>query len=57
MEIAKRFHEIGYNLLAQLTAQSLAEQNISTVVKKLILETTIKLDIIRTKEKKFVINN
>ncbi len=33
MEIAKRFHEIGYNLLATAgTAQSLAEQNIPVQV-------------------------
>lgn len=58
MEIAKRFHEIGYNLLATAgTAQSLAEQNIPVqVVNKIDSEEYNLLDIIRQGKAQFVIN-
>ena len=58
MEIAKRFHEIGYNLLATAgTAQSLAEQNIPVqVVNKIDSEDYNLLDIIRQGKAQFVIN-
>lgn len=58
MEIAKRFHEIGYNLLATAgTAQSLTEQNIPVqVVNKIDSEDYNLLDIIRQGKAQFVIN-
>ncbi len=58
MEIAKRFHEIGYNLLATAgTAQSLEEQNIPVqVVNKIDSEDYNLLDIIRQGKAQFVIN-
>ena len=58
LEIAKRFHEIGYNLLATAgTAQSLTEQNIPVqVVNKIDSEDYNLLDIIRQGKAQFVIN-
>ena len=58
MEIAKRFHEIGYNLLATAgTAKSLTEQNIPVqVVNKIDSEDYNLLDIIRQGKAQFVIN-
>ena len=57
MEIAKRFHEIGYNLLATAgTAKSLTEQNIPVqVVNKIDSEDYNLLDIIRQGKAQFVI--
>lgn len=58
MEIAKRFHEIGYNLLATAgTAKSLTEQNIPVqIVNKIDSEDYNLLDIIRQGKAQFVIN-
>lgn len=58
LNIAKRFHQIGYNIMAtEGTAAYLTEQNIPvTVVNKIGTEKPNLLDVIRKGEAQFVIN-
>jgi carbamoyl-phosphate synthase large subunit len=58
LEIAKRFHQIGYNILAtEGTAACISEENIPvTVVNKIGTEKPNLLDVIRKGEAQFVIN-